>query len=88
MTGRPNIYFESAGEPYSADPAAPSQISRGAAGSQFKSAFPDPSRTFLKRGKFAQAVIDIVCIGFGVAFAIVSALAIVGSIFCLLFLRL
>lgn len=36
----PNFHFESAGEPCSADPSAPSQVLRGAAGSQFQSACP------------------------------------------------
>lgn len=47
----------------------------------------DPACAFLKRSKFAQAMIDIAAIGIGVLFASGMAIGIVASLFFLLFVR-
>lgn len=46
-----------------------------------------PGSPLLKRGKFAQALIDVACVGIGILFACVSAGAIGASVFILLFVK-
>lgn len=96
---RPNFYFESVAAPPADAPAAPSQVLLGAAGNDFAKfnlkrfchvsspPFHGVAEHGLERGKVSQALLDILFVGVALLLISSVAVAIVGSLFILIFIR-